>query len=139
MDGEGVLSCILNFHMLLLPCSCVISMCCSCAVFDVHDLSLLHAFYHVYTLHILHTLHIQIPAALYDLAIKQLQTMDPEAVDTLLKRKCMDQGYVYTTHSATSIKCSHCTSVYTLPSLQTKLFQRHHQCTRQATVWSRSG
>lgn len=82
-----------DFHMLFLMCM---------------TYPLLHAVYHMYTLHILHALlHIQIPAELYDLAIKQLQTMDPEAVDTLLKRKCMDQGYVHTTHSATSIKCSH--------------------------------
>ena len=34
----------------------------------------------------------QIPAELYDQAIKLLQATDPEAVDTLLKRMCMDQG-----------------------------------------------
>lgn len=58
----------------------------------------------------------QLPAALYDLAIKQLQTMDPEAVDTLLKRKCMDSGYVHTIYPlATFIRCSHMHLVYTLP------------------------
>ncbi|CAI8057849.1 Rho GTPase-activating protein 6 [Geodia barretti] len=40
----------------------------------------------------MHTSIFTIPAGLYDQAIKALQPMDPEGVDTLLKRKCMDQG-----------------------------------------------
>jgi hypothetical protein len=40
----------------------------------------------------MHTSIFLIPAELYDQAIKLLQTTDPEAVDTLLKRMCMEQG-----------------------------------------------
>jgi hypothetical protein len=40
----------------------------------------------------MHASILTIPAELYDQAIKALQPMDPEGVDTLLKRKCMDQG-----------------------------------------------
>lgn len=35
VEVGSILDCVLHFHILLLPCSCEISMCCSCDVFDV--------------------------------------------------------------------------------------------------------
>ena len=35
---------------------------------------------------------VQIPAQLYDTALRQLSTSDPEALDQILKRRCYDQG-----------------------------------------------
>jgi len=34
----------------------------------------------------------QIPAELYDAVLKNLVQTDPDAVDQLLKRKCIEQG-----------------------------------------------
>ena len=36
----------------------------------------------------------QIPAELYDAVLKNLVQTDPDAVDQLLKRKCIEQGWV---------------------------------------------
>ena len=35
---------------------------------------------------------IQIPAQLYDSTLKSVMVTDPDAIDQLLKRKCIEQG-----------------------------------------------